>query len=122
MQLLLIDDEIDLLGLWRDYFAATGFDVRTASSVSEADKQLRRQPDVVVIDYRLPDGTAADVLDLIAEHAPAARAILCSGHGTNLPRDVLGRAHLVVSKPLRLDTLRTAIRSVSEPPPPGASS
>jgi len=115
MSVLLIDDEADLVLLWCEYLNAKGIPARSAHRVDEVDAALDQGPvEVVVIDYQLPDGTAADVLDRLDARGSGARAVLCSGHGGHLPHGVLDRAHSVVGKPLRLEQLVRAIEAARD--------
>jgi len=110
MRVMLIDDEPELVLLWRDYLTARGHDVRVAHRVSEVAQLLEHgDTEVAVVDFQLPDGTAADVLDLLQAHAPTTRTVLCSGHGTHLPPELVQRAAATIGKPLRLDALCRAI-------------
>jgi DNA-binding NarL/FixJ family response regulator len=48
----------------------------TAGTVAEAKDLARDQPDVVLMDYRLPDGTGADAARDIKARWPAARIVM----------------------------------------------
>jgi len=110
MKVLLIDDEHALVALWREYLQLRGHDVVSTGRISEARPHVEKGwPDVVVVDFELPDGSAADVLELVSEHSPSAGTVLCSGHGAALPPALLARADLVLGKPLRLNELRDAL-------------
>jgi two-component system, NarL family, nitrate/nitrite response regulator NarL len=52
--------------------------VGIAASLSEAKRQARTRPDVVLMDYRLPDGTGADATRLIKAAWPRARVVMLS--------------------------------------------
>lgn len=50
--------------------------VGVARSVAEARKFAAARPDVVLMDYRLPDGTGADATRLIKQAWPRARVVM----------------------------------------------
>jgi two-component system response regulator PilR (NtrC family) len=64
--------------------------------------------DVVLTDFDLPDGTGVELLRLAAEVLPGARRILWSGNPPAF--DDAHCAHTVLSKPIDLARLRSALR------------
>jgi len=50
--------------------------VGVAGSVAEAKALARERPDVVLMDYRLPDGTGADATRAIKARWPSARVVM----------------------------------------------
>ncbi len=55
--------------------------IGTAASLAEADRALSRQPaDVVLLDYRLPDGTGLDALEVIKRLAPLAAVVMVTAN------------------------------------------
>jgi two-component system response regulator HydG len=56
LKVLLVDDELDLLEIIRSRIATWGYDLIEASSGKAAVEAVERQkPDMVVLDYRMPD-------------------------------------------------------------------
>ena len=107
--ILLVDDERDLVALWREYLAARGHDAHVAPTVrAAAAALLALRPTIVIVDFQLPDGTANDVLAALP--APKPHVIVCSGRGDDLPTQLLARVDQVLGKPFRLDQLDDAIR------------
>jgi DNA-binding NarL/FixJ family response regulator len=78
IRVLLVDDHQLLTGALSQMLArepdieVTG----TARTVAEANELARSQPDVVLMDYRLPDGTGADAARGIKARWPAARIVM----------------------------------------------
>jgi DNA-binding NarL/FixJ family response regulator len=78
IRVLLVDDHQLLTGALSQTLArepdieVTG----TARTVAEAQDLARDQPDVVLMDYRLPDGTGAEAARGIKARWPAARVVM----------------------------------------------
>ena len=74
LTILVVDDDADTRELYTEAFAATGSTVRTAASLAEALVVLGEiEPDVLIADYSLPDGTGSALL----ERCTGARPRLC---------------------------------------------
>ena len=102
--ILLVDDEPVLLDLFHEVLEDM-HRVRMAGSVGEALRILGRETvDAVLCDYRLVDGTGADVLDWIRRHRPGllARTALLTGVEAS---GVDKRSVLVLRKPLPMERL-----------------
>lgn len=64
--ILLVEDDVDLSKALRSRLAHTGYEVRWAASVAEAEAALRAgRPDLVILDLMLPDGNGVDLLRAI---------------------------------------------------------
>lgn len=81
-QILIVDDDHYLLRLFSKAFQNAGFDVISASEVTEARALLAQyQPDLLVLDFGLPDGTGLDILQFVnPEKQPDVRSILITGN------------------------------------------
>jgi len=112
MPILLVEDDQDLAALWREYLISKGLPTEVRHTVAEARKAISElELDLLIVDYTLPDGTAEDVLAAVRASGTAAKVILCSGHGYDLPDAVLDQVY-VLAKPFRLDALEAAIRAL----------
>jgi len=78
IRVLLVDDQRLLTdSLARLLSAEPDIDVvGVAASVAEARRMMRDRLDVVLMDYRLPDGTGADATRAIKARWPAARVVM----------------------------------------------
>jgi CheY-like chemotaxis protein len=83
-----------------------GFEVAEAGSVAAAVGKLDEQPDWVVLDLMLPDGSGFDVLSKVAERRGRSRVCVVSGAGPALldAARSLGPQH-VLTKPLDVPRL-----------------
>ena len=61
--MLVVDDEPGVRFGVREFLEANGYDVTEAANCLEAEETFRQSsPDAVLLDYRLPDGSALDLL------------------------------------------------------------
>lgn len=80
-KLLIIDDEVGIIEEVRDFFAEEGFDVQTADSGKDGIKLIKEfQPDVLILDIKLPDISGLDVLKICKSSSPATKVIVVTGY------------------------------------------
>ena len=69
-RVLLVDDDVDLVSLLRDYLASDGFSVTVAHEGESALSLLGRQPpDIAVVDVMMPGFSGIEVLRRIRAHS-----------------------------------------------------
>ncbi|ACR30804.1 response regulator [Burkholderia glumae] len=113
--ILLVDDEFDVLVVWRLLLEQAGYRVLTAPSGAAALEAIRaRPPDLVVTDFMMPEMSGADVCAALAAE-PAWRGIpiiLCSSRDAIplQPNPLIAYAR----KPLAFDRLREMIGKLLE--------
>src|SRR3989338_5904914 len=85
-KLLIIDDEVDVLDFAKRYFGKRGVDVFTANNGNEAVRIIADEnPDLVLLDFNLPDITGAEVLRKIREELKSdTKVILLTGMEENV--------------------------------------
>jgi DNA-binding NtrC family response regulator len=82
-KILIVDDEVGVRFGVRDFLEAHGYDVDEAESAAAAQAAFRsHRPDAVLIDYRLPDGTALDLLPVFKTLDSDVPVILLTAHGS----------------------------------------
>ena len=87
-KILIIDDEIQLRKLLARIIGLEGYEVAEASDCATGMKMLWQfEPDVVLCDVKLPDGSGVEMVRRIKEAAPAAEVILLTAFG-NIPDGV----------------------------------
>jgi len=114
---LVIDDDPDMCENLRDILELDGYRVASAGSVAEA----LRQNDwscfaTIIVDYRLPDGTAEALLPQLRELAPQAAVIVATGTvGLNAAMAALrfGAADFIL-KPIDGEALRASLARIDE--------
>jgi DNA-binding NtrC family response regulator len=115
-KILLVDDESQIRTAVRRYLELQNFEIQEADSCQSAVASCREsRPDVVLLDYMLPDGNALTLLPSLQEIQPEIPVIILTGHGTvDLAVEAMkaGAEHFV-TKPLELAALhRIVLRSL----------
>ena len=82
-KLLVIDDEPLICQSFNWVFATDEVEVTTAGTVAEGWRRVEEdRPDVIVLDYKLPDGSGLDLYDQIRTADPKRPVIFLTAHGT----------------------------------------
>jgi DNA-binding NtrC family response regulator len=111
-RILLVDDEPGIRLGMRGFLSAHGFDVDEATSIAEAQEAFRTtRPDVAVVDYRLPDGTALQLLPRLKELDASVPLVVLTGHGSIelAVQAVKEGAEQFLTKPLELSVLKVVL-------------
>lgn len=117
LQILVVDDDADTRENLRDILEMDGYRAVTAGSIAEA---LNRQDwagfAAIILDRKLPDGTAEDVLPRLRELAPDAAILVVTGYA-----DLQGAIAAIqqgavdyILKPINADALRASLLRVAE--------
>jgi DNA-binding NtrC family response regulator len=121
LRVLVVDDEPLIRWALSETLAASGHTVTEAADGAAARRAVRdesHRPDVVLLDYRLPDSNDLGLLALIRREAPAAQVILMTAHRTpELAEGALDLgAYRVVSKPFEVDELAALVSEAHASP------
>jgi DNA-binding NtrC family response regulator len=82
-RVLLVDDDDVFRHVMTGELRRLGYEVVEAGSGAEALGQAsEREPEVVLLDLRLPDMSGLDVLKGLRESAPASEVVMLTGHGS----------------------------------------
>ncbi|MDW7773138.1 MAG: sigma 54-interacting transcriptional regulator [Desulfobulbaceae bacterium] len=82
-RVLIVDDESDLLSLWRMRLEANGYDVSTCLSGEEALAKLSLyNPHVILTDLRMPGIDGLSLFEAIREKNKSVPVIIISGYGS----------------------------------------
>jgi CheY-like chemotaxis protein len=107
---LIIEDDT-----WTQYalgriFGHEGWAVRSASTVAEGLDLLETEPDCIVLDLALPDGSGAAILRKIREEGHPIRVVLCTRYADAHLAEVIRalRPDAVIAKPVEVDALLRA--------------
>jgi two-component system, response regulator RegA len=121
--LLLVDDDAVFLDRLGKAMSKRGFDVRSADSVAKALAALAEAPPAfAVVDLRLGDGNGLEIVSVLHEKRPDARAVVLTGYGniaTAVTAVKLGAVDYL-AKPADADDVVQALLAQSDrhPEPP----
>jgi CheY-like chemotaxis protein len=121
-RLLVVDDRLDELSLFRTILEAQGADVQTAGSVREALALLEEHgpPDVLVSDIAMPEQDGYELLRIVRALPPElggqVPAIAITAHARREDRDRVLAAGFTeyIAKPVDPATLVETVASVAE--------
>lgn len=114
LNILLIDDEEAFVTTLQERLELRGLRVRVAlDGLSGLDMIQTEQPDVVVLDLRMPGLSGTDVLRRIRRDWPDIPVIMLSGHGSdqNFETCLQLGAIFYHKKPLDIDVLLESLRA-----------
>jgi len=109
LRVLIVDDESLIRWSMAETLSHAGWDVIEAGNAKEAIQRLSSDPppDVILLDYRLPDSNDLKLLEAIRRTLPKSRVVMMTAFGT--PAMQAGAlelgAYRVVSKPVEMRDL-----------------
>jgi len=115
--LLLVDDDPTFRTVLAAELRRLPFEVVSVGSADEARREVAAlQPQVVLLDLRLPDASGLDVLRFIRKASPGSEVIVLTGHGSidTAIESVRMGAFDYVAKPCPLDELELRIQRALE--------
>jgi two-component system, OmpR family, response regulator RegX3 len=122
--ILLVEDERSIIEPLAEVLRSEGFETLLAGTVAEALEQARRDPDLVLLDVMLPDGSGFDVCRELRQRSQVP-IIMLTARGEEADRVVgleLGADDYVV-KPFSgrevVARIRAVLRRVAVSPEPG---
>jgi DNA-binding NtrC family response regulator len=122
---LIVDDEAMIRLALKKLFEKEGFSVLTANSGASALKILEEEdPEIVVLDVRLPDASGIDLLKTIKEVNPETVVIMITGHGdikSSVEAMKMG-ANDFLEKPLDFANIGNILRALTKEKPPADKS
>ena len=117
LHILVIDDDADTRANLRDILELDNHQVETAGSVAEALNRTNwPQFAAILLDRRLPDGSAEELLPRLKELAPEAAIIIVTGYA-----DLEGAINAIrhgaadyITKPINLELIRSRLAHVAQ--------
>jgi DNA-binding response OmpR family regulator len=128
-KVLVIDDSLMLLSFVKEILSEASYQVATAATAEEGlSSAASDTPDLVLLDYVLPDMKGDDVCQRLTENPATAKVpiVYMSGFGTDLQPDQIKSANVIgsLNKPFTSDLLIKTVenympKETSEPSAPG---
>jgi DNA-binding NtrC family response regulator len=114
--LIVEDDELVRLGM-QSFLGAHGFQLLAAETCQQAEVEFQEQrPDAVLLDFRLPDGTAIELLQRLRALDPSVPIVVLTGHGSIelAVRAIKEGAENFLTKPVEMPVLLTVLTRLME--------
>lgn len=115
--ILIVDDEAKARGPIGRMLSAEGYAILEAESLATAVATLQEHsPDVMILDFNLPDGHGLDLLRKLSATRPRPQTVIVTGTAdvrTAVEALQLGAADLV-EKPVDMDRLKAVVKRASE--------
>src|SRR5271170_385346 len=81
--ILIVDDDAEIRELLGQVLSRAGLQPHMAKDTAALKELMGRvQPEVVLLDYKLPDATGLDLLPIIKKEWPEAEVIMLTGHAS----------------------------------------
>lgn len=82
MKILVVDDEQDVLDLFRDLFTKQDYQVKCALSGKSALEMIDKgRPDVVLLDIKMPEMDGIQALEKIKKKDPSIEVVMLTAYG-----------------------------------------
>jgi two-component system response regulator PilR (NtrC family) len=117
VDLLIVDDEASLRDFLSIVFEEEGWRVETAGSLAAAHAaHAKHEPDLILCDLMLPDGSGIDLLREVKASAPSVAVIMITAHtSTKSAVEALkAGAFDYIAKPFDIDELKIIVRNAVE--------
>ena len=117
VNLLIVDDEASLRDFLSIVFEEEGWKVDAAASLEEARLAVQRfEPDVVLCDLMLPDGSGIDFIRDVKAHSPSIVFVMITAHTSTRSAVEALKAGAVdyIAKPFDIEELKIIVRKAVE--------
>jgi two-component system response regulator PilR (NtrC family) len=117
VDLLIVDDEASLRDFLSIVFEGEGWAVETAASLAEARVAIqRKEPDVVLCDLNIPDGSGIDLLREVKEARPSIAFVMITAYtSTKSAVEALkAGAFDYIAKPFDIEELKIIVGKAVE--------
>jgi DNA-binding NtrC family response regulator len=116
-KVLLIEDDRGIRFGMKNFLVGRDYDVEEAETMEEAERVFHAsKPDLAVLDYKLPDGNALELLPRLKTIDPTAQIVVLTGHGSiELAVEAIRLgAEQFLTKPIQLPALLVVIERLLE--------
>lgn len=112
--LLMVEDTASVAALYRSYLTPLEIDINIVGTGREAIESIaHREPDLILLDLRLPDMTGMDVLHAVKQRSPDVPVIFMTAHGSidTAVEAMRHGAQDFLIKPCEVDRLRVTVNN-----------
>ncbi|NYB74314.1 response regulator transcription factor [Sedimentibacter hydroxybenzoicus DSM 7310] len=111
IKLLMIEDEVDVLEINREYFEGKGYEVICATTLTKARFLLEEHaPDLILLDVMMPDGSGFDFCAELRKKTNAPIIFLtCRDENESVVKGLLQGGDDYVTKPYDLNILNARV-------------
>jgi two-component system response regulator (stage 0 sporulation protein F) len=111
-KILIVDDEVGIVDEIKEFLTEEGYEVYSADTGKDGIQSIREaNPDLLLLDMKLPDMSGLDVLRLCKQISPGTKVIVNTGYVDQKMIDEseqLGH-DLFLQKPFDLERLKTEV-------------
>ncbi|QDH81414.1 sigma-54-dependent Fis family transcriptional regulator [Echinicola soli] len=119
-KILLIEDDLTYSKIIKNFLEKHDYEVDQTAKINEAFLMLdKKSYDLIITDYRLPDGTGMEVLENIVHNKMNTRVILITNYSDirTAVRSMKLGAIEYITKPINPDELLTTVNEALKSPP-----
>jgi len=116
-RILIVDDDSSVRFAIREFLQLHSYQTQEAENCQQAHRIFSTsRPDVVIADYKLPDGTALDLLARVKEMDSEIPLLVLTGYGSIdlAVRAIKAGAEQFLTKPIELPTLHVILQRLFE--------
>ena len=116
-KIFMLDDDVELTIEVEKLLTKQGYEFEAVNSIGEAnDTWQQHQPDIILLDLRLPDGEGTEFLNTVKSTMPEIPVIMMSGHGQihHAVDAMLKGAENFLTKPVEPDHLLLILEKMVE--------
>ncbi len=121
IQVLVADDDRELLSLYSRVLRENGFEVLLSTTGNEAvSRFIESRPEVIILDYRMPQGNGLEAASQILAMKPSAKIIMLTADGTVLEEAERIGIELFLEKPISMKRLLESVYTLVKLKPTSA--
>ena len=116
-KVLLVDDEVEFVSTLAERLCLREYDVQYVSQIEDALDIVRSNPpDVILLDFRMPQMDGVEVLKIIKQMNPLIEVIMLAGYGDDLliEKAINSGAFQYIMKPVDITMLTEKIDKANE--------
>lgn len=106
---LVVEDDVNTLGMLARLFDSMGFEVRVAQSAEDAIPKITDDLDLLFTDYDLPIMSGVDLADILEKKFPDVPVVILTGFSHVPLEKHVSHCHRIIKKPARPSVIRDAV-------------